>query len=195
MLEVLVTLISLAIAPRHADAVRSTSPAHLTSATARDHLATAIAIGMVTHTRMAVLLAIGDHEGNYQFDAVTPEPPLDGWKACAGRPQVGRCAPRWSCGVMTPEPVTDRAVCDRMRSSLAAGYLAGALHLRGWLETCRGNETCALMGYAGAWTIRDQCVGPMVDQPRQCRAAWWFVTRARTIERALTVANRDLAAM
>ncbi len=165
MLDLIIAIVSLFVSPASADALRSTAPQHLVSVdVARPHVGAAATIATMTRTRWSALLAIAAHESNYKHDEVTPEP-----------------GGRFSCGVMTPEPLTSRRACSAAAASLASGYLAGAMHLRVWLDTCRGNERCALRGYAGAWTLR--CDG--VDKAsRPCAAARWFEQRARDIEHA-----------
>lgn len=172
MLDIIVALVSMFVAPRDADALRSTAPTHLASSeAARPHVAAAVAIAVATRTRWSALLAIADHESNYRFDVVTPEP-----------------GGRFSCGVMTPEPLASRRACSSAAESLASGYLAGALHLRAWLDACRGDERCALRGYAGAWTLR--CDGADHGH-RACAAARWFEARARQIEHAFMRARQE----
>lgn len=171
MLEIIVAIVSVFVAPVDADALRSTAPTHLASVdAARPHIAAAVVVGFATRTRWSALLAIADHESNYQLDAITPEP-----------------GGRFSCGVMTPVPLASRRACSAATAGVGAGYLAGAAHLREWLDMCRGNERCALRGYAGAWTLR--CDG--VDAAtRPCMAARWFEARARQIEHAFARAHQ-----
>lgn len=174
MLIILATLFGLTVSDAEADALRSTAPAQLTLETAREHLLAARIAARATGTDPAVLLAIAAHESNYEpFPRnITPEPP--------GRD--GR--PRWSCGSMTPKPITDFSECERIASNTLSGYLAGADHLvTDWSRPCRGNSRCMLRGFAGAWTVRHLCTGK--DQPRSCQAAWWFESRAQTIRSTL----------
>lgn len=171
MLDIIIALVSVFVSPSSADALRSTAPTHLkTIDVARPHVAAALVFAVVTRTRPTALLAIADHESNYQHDIVTPEP-----------------GGRFSCGVMTPEPLTSRLACSRDAASIASGYLAGALHLRAWLDVCRGDERCALRGYAGAWTLK--CDGADAGS-RPCMAARWFEARARQIEHAFIRAHQ-----
>ena len=178
LIATLLGLLAPDVTDAEADALRSTAPAMLTRELARDHLAAARVVAASSGLDPAMLLAIAAHESNYEpFPKnITPEPPArDG-------------APRWSCGAMTPTPITDYAECTRIAKSTLAGYLAGADHLiTDWFRPCRGNLRCMLRGYAGAWTVRDQCAG--ADQPRSCRAAWWFEARAHQIRQALTRAR------
>ncbi len=141
--------------------LRSTAPTYLTTdADARDHLASALVAG-AAYAVPALLSSIAWHESRYQQRQITPE--------------VGGHA---SCGVMTPEPTT-RAGCRRATSTLLSGYLAGARHLRGWLDVCGQNVACALWGYAGGYRLIAACRAG-VDS-RGCRVPWVFVERARAI--------------
>jgi hypothetical protein len=140
------------VSPEDADALVRTAPAYLTHDTAISHIASARAASWLTHTQSPMLLSIGHHESRYTRDVVTPEP-----------------GNRTSCGVMTPEPLRDRQQCLLATETLAQGYLAGARHLHQWLIACRGNETCAVRGYAGCGA----------RQP--CQAADQFWWRARWI--------------
>lgn len=167
MIDLLVALVSMFVAPADVDALRSTAPAYLTMNSAREHLAASIVAGAITRTEPAALLSIAHHESRYTSSVVTPEP-----------------GGRYSCGVMTPEPLTSRLACSEATQSIASGYLAGARHLRAWLDACarRGEgRGCALRGYAGA-ARRDCRAEPSL---RSCVAASDFAARAALIVRAM----------
>lgn len=116
----------------------------LPSSIAREHLDAAISAGEATDTDPAMLLAIAKFESNFQQNTRTLEP-------------QGKV----SCGVMTPVPTYSRRECSSARSSLAAGYLAGARHLREWIDGCaaigRPTTRCALLSYAGGSALRNYC--------------------------------------
>jgi len=159
MLEAIITVI-LSVTSSDGDALYSIARgSYLTRETAGEHVMAARLAAAAYDVDADVLLSIAYHESRYLVTAVTMEPP----------DKQGH--PRWSCGVMTPEPMTDHALClENTRSSLA-GYLAGASHLRAWLLQCRGALDCALRGYGG-------------------KAASEFKTRARWIRRAREGQNR-----
>ncbi len=159
--EICTAFVSLFVSPGQADALRRTAPEYLTIDSARVHVAASWVIPMlVGKVDGEDLLSIGHHESNYKQDEIQVEPPIT----------VGtRTYRRWSCGVMTPEPMTDLAACRENTRSLAAGYLAGAQHLRHWMDgrdsPCRvlhgaDQRRCALRGYGGtaapafAWRAR-----------------------------------------
>jgi hypothetical protein len=104
-------ILGLLTSSADAQALRSTAPQDLpTIDVAREHLADARLAAVVYRVDHALVLSIAWHESRYT-DAATPE---------AGG--------RVSCGAMTPEPTSH---CS---GSLLDGYLAGAKHLRGWLD-------------------------------------------------------------
>lgn len=157
----IVIAFAASVQPRCSDPIKlhASAPEYLTLESAGEHCDAADLAALITGTDAADLLSIAWHESRYQRTAITPEP-----------------GGRFSCGVMTPAPIYDRAACEAATMSLVAGYLAGALHLREWLIVCRGNRACALRGYAGAAT--SQC---NIDPNRACRAAWEFDRRARVL--------------
>lgn len=165
MLEIIVALVSMFVSPDDADALTSTAPRYLTRDTAREHIAASVVIGTITRTDPSMLLSIAHHESRYQHGEVTPE--LGG---------------KVSCGVMTPEPTYSRRACSDATRSIAAGYLAGARHLRGWLDVCRDNERCAMLGYAGGFALIDACSR---EKKSGCYAPFVFEQRATLIMRAL----------
>lgn len=138
MFEIIVALLVNFVSPTYAEGLRSTAPGYLTTETAREHVAAAFVAGAITDTEPSILLAIGHHETRYVFTEITREPP---------DPITG--APRWSCGVMTPEPMTSLTRCRTATVSIVAGYMAGAAHLRRWLNTRHGSLHAALRGYGG----------------------------------------------
>ncbi len=165
--EIATALVSLFVSPGQVDALRRTAPTYLTTETAREHIAATLVTSFMTGTKRTDLLSMGWHESRYQQDAITVEPPVT---------YNGRVYPRWSCGVLTPEPMLDLATCRENTRSLAAGYLAGARHLRHWMDghdspcrVLRGSQQrwCALRGYGGS-------------------AAHEFVRRASWIEHEFT---------
>ena len=181
LLDLIVSVVAMFVSP---DAVRgliATAPQNLLSEeTARQHLAAAVAAAALTRTKPETLLSIAWHESRYKYTETTSEPPCAPGMSTCTKDEQRRRAPRWSCGVITPEPITDRKVCEEIASNLATGYLAGAQHLRAWLDVCRDHAGCALLGYAGAAT--HDCANEMT---RACVAARDFATRSMWIARAI----------
>ena len=166
MIEILVALVSALVPPHVVDGFRSTAPDYLTSDDqAREHVAAAIVAGMVTDTEPTLLLSIAYGESRYQPDARTPE---------AGG--------RVSCGVMTPEPL---ARCPQ-RMTVTSGYLAGARHVRVWLDHAK-HETTALFGVAGGWRLIKACA----HGGRRCYAPAMFKARAARIRRAIEMRSQS----
>jgi hypothetical protein len=121
--------------------LQRTDPTDLTADSALEHLTAATIAGAFTGTDPNLLLSLAWHESRYQANAIGPE-----------------SNHRVSCGPMTPEPV---AHCTS--SSLLAGYIAGARHLRTWLDAMHGNEREALLGYSGGYAFRRKChAGPVI---------------------------------
>jgi hypothetical protein len=166
LVEILVLAASVLIAPGRADALRSTAPKDLTRESAAAHLAAASIAGFVTDTDPALLLAIAHHESRYAFRVVARE---------RGK--------KVSCGVMTPVPTYDREACADATSSMLAGYLAGARHLKTWSDACHGDRRCTLIGYAGGYALIRACARG--ENLRGCRVPGVFGARAAAIERAL----------
>jgi len=157
-----------------AEALRRTAPAYLSYAAAVEHVAAADLAGLAFDVDPVLLLSISHHESRYRHDTITPE-------------RGGK----FSCGAMTPIPTYDRAACARARASVLASYLAGARHLREWLDTprCRGGTGCASLGYAGGYRLIKRCArGPVVRkrgaaQRDICRTPEVFEHRAALIRR------------
>lgn len=124
-----------------AAALQRTDRVDLTLGAAVENLAAARAAAPEYDVDADLLLSIAWHESRYTPRAVTAEP-----------------GGLWSCGVMTPEPMRTCRPGD-----LAAGYRAGARHLRGWLDAERGNLRRALLGYAGGFRLIAECArGPVL---------------------------------
>ena len=120
------------------DALRHTAPSYLTEEAARTHLAAATLAGEAFSVDPALLLAVAWHESRYDAGAQSREP--------------GR---RWSCGAMTPEPHAEP--CAPVELTAVGGYVAGARHLRMWLDRYEGDETKALRAYEGGGTLVQIC--------------------------------------
>jgi len=165
LVEILMLVASVLTAPGRADALRETAPRDLTRDTAAAHLAAASIAGFLTDTDPALLLAIAHHESRYVFRAVARE---------RGK--------KVSCGVMTPVPTHDREACADATSSMLAGYLAGARHLKTWSDACHGDRRCTLIGYAGGYALIRACARG--ENLRGCRVPGVFEARAAAIERA-----------
>lgn len=160
-----------------ARALRSWDPVDLTDASAAAHLAAARSAAVAEGVDPYLLLYIAWHESRFNPRERTPE-----------------SGGRESCGVMTPFP---RARCARR--PLVGQYLAGAKHLRGWFDACRGNARCALLGYAGGYRLIRACRrGPMRRRRGRavvdlCDTAWLYLHGAREIRRAVAGAPARVA--
>ena len=123
-----------------AQALQRTAPEPITFEFAVENLAAARVAGAAFRVDPDLLLAVAAHESRYAASAVTQEP-------------HGLV----SCGVMTPEPV---ASCKPQ--TVLDGYLAGAKHLRAWMDAKRDLEQ-ALIGYAGGYALISACAaGPVL---------------------------------
>jgi hypothetical protein len=168
--EVFDTLIaSTQITELEIESLRASAPKNLTTETATEHIIAAQVAANRYQVDRSLLLAIGHHESRYDHRAVTLE-------------RGGKV----SCGVMTPIPTYDRALCKTMTQSLRAGYQAGAEHLRGWLDACRGNQRRALLGFAGGFRMIRACaLGPVLRTTGRhddlCLTPQVFEFRARLI--------------
>lgn len=179
-MEILLAVIAAAIADaRAADALIRTSPTWgdarlggpMTLELAYAHVAAAREAAAIAGVSDADLLAIAHHESRYTHGKATREPSCyDGDTAQPCRPQG-----RWSCGVMTPEPVHIGGCPTR---TLLEEYVEGARHLRRWIDVCggalEGARLCALRGYSGG--MLDDQVGNQGLHTWQVfdRRAWWI---------------------
>jgi soluble lytic murein transglycosylase-like protein len=162
MIQVIFAIIT-AFGPRTDELARGaqrTAPTYLTAYTAPEHAFAAVIAGKIYDVEPALLLSIAWHESRYEIAAVTPE--------------IGH---KVSCGAMTPEPI---ARCPA--PSLLGGYLAGARHLRGWLDAEHGNLRLALLGYAGGGYLIRFCRDG--GEAKGCRTPEVFLARAAWIVRA-----------
>lgn len=170
LVELLIYGVLSVLSPRTGElaaGVHRTAPAQLTEAAALEHAHAALTAGLMFDVDPALLLAIAHHESRYDATARTREP-----------------GGKWSCGVMTPVPQASGACTV---STVIAGYLAGAAHLRTWLDAARGDVRLALVGYAGGYALIGRCRrGPVIVArgPRTkdvCRTPEVFLARARRI--------------
>lgn len=152
-----------------AAALQTTAPQDLTVEQAAEHMAAAQVAGVKYNVDPDLVLAIAWHESRYDNTARTAEP---GGKT--------------SCGTMTPIP---KVTCSN--PTLLDGYLEGTAHLREWLNACRGNERCALLGYAGGYVLLRACAqGPVMKERRDghnddiCLTPQVFQFRARWIKKS-----------
>lgn len=141
LLEAMAALLAWLAEPADVERLRSVAPRYLTSDQAREHLGAARAAELATGQDHAVLLAIARGESNYRADVVFVE--RSGALSCGVAQATGR----------------GLADCRRLRSSLAAGYLAGAELLGRWRAhpRCRGSIACGLAGYAGGLPYLNAC--------------------------------------
>ncbi len=144
------------------------APAYLTIEDATAHTLAARIAAAAYDVDADELLAIAYRESRYQQKAKGPE---------SGN--------RYSCGVMQPSPTSGVAECQRQTSSLLAGYMAGAEHMRGWLDACRGNRSCAHVVYAGGYALLKLCKTKTV---RGCRSPQIISAWASGIRRSRTPA-------
>lgn len=176
MIAIEILIAALVALATPADALRETAPRYLTTESAIEHRLAAGVAAAVYELEPELLLSIAHHESRYSHTEVTRE--------------AGGTV---SCGVMTPEPTRDRALCAAATSSPLAGYLHGAQHLRGWLVACRGRRTCALLGYAGGFYLIRACA----DDPshKACGIPAEFDRRARWIRaKTLRTLSRERGA-
>lgn len=170
-MQLLALLFSLFVDDAHADAFLKTAPTsqYMTSRDiARDHIAVAFAVGLVTNTRPTQLLALAYFESDYKINAVTIE-------------EAGKV----SCGTMTPEPMARCTPTD-----LVSNYLVGARHLRGWLDSYPRDERTALLGYGGGFRAIKRCrVEPAHPKCSMPETRWW---RERLIKEAWRVPSTAL---
>lgn len=160
MIALVIAFLTTVIDPHTAElaaGARATAPAYLTAESAMDHATAAAVAARVYGVDAALLLSVAWHESRYATDAVTLE--------------VGG---RRSCGVMTPEPL---ASCPP--PSMYGGYLAGARHVRVWLDAMHGDLHTALTGVAGGYHLIGFCARGGVH--RGCQVADVFLERARWI--------------
>jgi hypothetical protein len=170
--------LALQSTPAEAEALRTSAPAYLTLWSATQHLGAARVAGGHFDVDVATILAIAHHESRFISDTQTQEPPDSGGS-------------RVSCGVMTPVP---KRHCDDLELTLLGGYLAGAAHLRQWMDICHSMDwkhdvddmeilRCAMWSYAGGPGFRGRCARHR-NLPG-CGAVQQFEERARVIRRAL----------
>lgn len=127
--------------PRDVEGLRSYAPSHLTLEQAADHFYAARLASAIHHQDVYMVLAIAEHESNFQQHAITKE--------------VGN---KRSCGVMTPIPTRSQEECDLHTSSLLAGYLAGAEHVYVWGHAGDVRSTTeALRGVGGGYKLIRAC--------------------------------------
>lgn len=161
-MSALIFVLAMFVSPGDAEALRETAPdCHLTVDAAREHIAAARVAGAMMEVDPDLLLSIAWHESRYMPATVTPE-------------RGGR----ESCGVMTPEPI---ARCTR--GTLLDGYIAGARHVRTWLDATHDERT-ALTGYAGGYALIALC---RRESARACSTWRVFKARASWIKRKRAV--------
>jgi hypothetical protein len=156
---------SLTQTPEAIEALRASAPNDLSPSSAAVHLAAATVAARHVQVDRDLLLAIAWHESRYVTGAV-------------GREHDGLV----SCGVMTPEPTTRNA-----RAMLTDEYLAGARHLKTWIDAT-GSLKAGLLGYAGGWRLIKACAaGPVLRHRDHGDDLCWtpavFLYRARLVGR------------
>ncbi len=175
--------LALLSTPAEAEALRETAPTYLTRWSASQHLGAARFAEVAFDIDAATLLAVAYHESRFRIGAQTQEPP------------DSRGA-RVSCGVMTPAP---QRRCSDLNLTLLGGYLAGAAHLRQWIDICHAKDrwrhdvrdveiqSCALWAYAGGLGFREHCAKGA--ELAGCGAVKKFEEGAERIRRALVKAR------
>ena len=162
----LIAVILALFSPRaDAEALARTAPSDLSIGAAVLHLGAARAAALETGTDPELVLSISWHESRYVSNAVGVEP-----------------GGRVSCGVLTPEPV---ARCGRV--GLVDQYVAGARHLRVWMDATPSLHA-ALLGFAGGYRLIAMCQrGPVIIRPGvdACLTPEVFMWRAAWIRREL----------
>lgn len=166
MIVLLAIMSALIITDADAEALRRTAPQYLTVETARLNLVAARAAAGIVGVDADDLLSVAHHESRYTETKVQDEGTGPWWRP---RDPVARWSPvRVSCGIMTPAP---KPACEPWELEMAGGYLAGARHLREWIDLCRGDRLCALNGYAGG-ADDPQVRGYKTWQVFAARASW-----------------------
>lgn len=119
-----------------------------------------------------LLLAIAWHESNFTISHTIGAGGLD------------------ACGIMTPVPMQH---C--VSASILDGYMAGAAHLRDWLDAEHDDEHQALLGYAGGYKLIRGCAkGPVMVKHGDhmydnCHTPAVFKFRQRQIQRLRAAAS------
>jgi hypothetical protein len=150
--------------PDRVEALRVSAPSYLTTETAREHLTAAQAAAVQHDLEPELLLAIAYRESRYTVNVTGPE-----------------VRGKHACGVM--QPLMETACRSQ---TLLEGYLVGARHLRGWLDTktCRGDLRCAMLGYAGGYSLLKGCAAGKVLVERSGRKVDLCTIPAITFARA-----------
>jgi len=172
--------LALQSTPAEAEALRATAPAYLSRWSATQHLGAARLAAVSFDVDVSTILAIAYHESRFVITTRTREP-------------KGRV----SCGVMTPVP---KRRCSADELTLLGGYMAGAEHLRAWIDACHAADrwrhdvddaeirSCALWAYAGGRGFQAFCAKRR-GRPRGCTAVGQFRRMAARIQRALELAQ------
>lgn len=162
-----VLLAQIFISDHDAGALARTAPEPIATADAKENILAARVAGVAYDVDPMITLSISAHESRYQARAVGPE-----------------SGGMVSCGSMTPTPV---ASCPP-GASVLDGYLAGAKHLREWIDAMHGDVRAALVGYAGGYRLIAACaLGPVIIRPNvdACTTPEVFRWRAAWIAREM----------
>lgn len=161
-LLILYCLAQLTTTDTDVQGLQASAPQDLTISTARTNMISARVAGSMYAIDPDLLLSIAWHESRFQINVRTRLPTTS----------------LQSCGVMTPTPVAS-AQCAVQSSSTLAGYLAGASHLRTWLNASHNNVELALGGVSGGYHFIAAC---RTEPTRAvCRTPQVFLARARRI--------------
>jgi len=131
MQQILLAFLSLLVPSTDAEALLRVAPrTKISTEHARLHIAAARIAGYVTDVDPDLILATAYHES--RFDQTVRGPILENGKR--------------ACGVMQHVPMK---ICPE--PSLLRDYLAGAKHLKWWIDSQRGDVERGLAGYAGGY--------------------------------------------
>jgi hypothetical protein len=168
--------LALQSTPAEAEALRTIAPAYLSQWSAAQHLGAARLAATRFDVDVATILAIAYHESRFEITTHTREP-----------------GGRFSCGVMTPVP---KRRCNEDELTMLGGYIAGAIHLRAWIDACHAADlwrhdvddeeirSCALWAYAGGRGFRAYCAA-RGGQLQGCDVVGQFKRMAVRIRTAL----------
>jgi len=119
--------------------LRQTAPTCLTTTTARDQLGAARAAANKYSVRPELLLGIASRE------------------TCHGARLIAReKSGHYSCGVGQVTNLTG-GPCEAFTLTVIGGYLESARVLNAFAMVCKGDEHCALTGYAGGFYLISYC--------------------------------------
>jgi hypothetical protein len=140
MIDIL-TAFALAVLADASDVerLRQSAPTFLNSTTAREHLGAARAAAIKYNVRPELLLGIASRESGYGAKLT--------YREASGL---------YSCGVGQVTNLNGGA-CEPYTLTVTGGYLESARVLNAFAMACKGDEHCALTGYAGGFYLISFC--------------------------------------